>query len=153
VVDVVVVLLVVVEPVTPDVLPVLDVSELPPVPEAPIELLPPVEPVPLAPAVVSDGDEPLLAVPPVVPLVLPVAPAVVDGLVLGVDAVDGVLVVVLEVVLLSLASFLEQAPSDRAAATANTAAAVLVREVFIRETPLGSVRNGKGQRLLPYGEL
>jgi hypothetical protein len=128
----------VVELVTPPVLPVApgvlldEVSEpvvLPgvaPVPEAPIELVPPVLPVvePLAEVSVLD----------VLPVVLPVPPAVVDGLVDGVDAVGGVVVVVVEVVL-SVLSFFVQAPSDRAAAIANTAAAVWVRDVFIRETP------------------
>lgn len=135
VVDVVVVLLVVVEPVIPEppgaaAVPPPDVSAplVPPVPEAPMELVPAGAPpgVPLPLAVVSEL-VPVLAVPLVVP-------AVVDGPVGGVVlAVDGV-VVVLEVVL-SVLSFFVQAPSDRAAATANTAAAVLVRDVFIRETP------------------
>jgi hypothetical protein len=122
------------EPVLP-VVPPADVSVPPvlPVPEAPIELVPPAPPVvpvvpvvPLPPAVVSEL-VPVLAVPLVDE---PVAPAVVEGLV----ETGGV---VLEVVLDSVLSFFEQAPSDRAAATANTAAAVLVRDVFIRETPLG----------------
>jgi hypothetical protein len=133
------------EPVAPGVL-LEEVSEplVPPVPEAPIELVPPVLPVePLA----------LLSLLDMLP-VLPVAPAVVDGLVLeGLvlalpEVPDGV--VVLDVVL-SVLSFLVQAPSDKAATTVNTAAAVWVRDVFmIRETPSESVReSGRGSKLLP----
>jgi hypothetical protein len=128
---------------TPDVLSVLlepvlaavppeDVSEplVLPVPEAPIELVPPAPPVepvvpvvPLPPAVVSLLVEPVLAV-----------PLVELG---GVEGLVDELLEVAPVLPLSPALCLEQAPSDRAAATANTAAAVLVRDVFIRETPLG----------------
>jgi hypothetical protein len=120
---------------TPDVLPVVlelvlpgvlpdDVSE-PVVPAAPMELELGALFEPLA---VVSGVVPVLAVPLVAEPVLPVA-------------VGGVVVVLLldvaPVVPVSAALCLEQAPSDRAAATANTAAAVLVRDVFIRETPLG----------------
>jgi hypothetical protein len=133
----VVVDVVVVELVTPPVLPVApgvlldEVSEpvvLPgvaPVPEAPIEL------VPVLPVVEPLAVESVLDV---LPVVLPVPPAVVDGLVDGVEAVDGVVVVV-EVVL-SVLSFFVQAPSERAATIASAAAAVWVRDVFmVRETP------------------
>jgi hypothetical protein len=127
---------------TPDVLLEPELVSEPvvlPVPAAPIELVPelPVVPVVLLPLAVWSVVEL-----PVVEPVLPVAPAVVDG------AVDGLVVaepVVVE--LLSAALCLEQAPSDRAAATANTAAAVLVRDVFIRETPLGVFESGRGSSL------
>jgi hypothetical protein len=136
---------------TPDVLPVLLEPVLPavplelvsepvvlPVPEAPMELvLPGVLVEPLAPAVWSVVEL------PVVEPVLPVAPAVVDGAVV-VELLDVAPVVAAP---LSAALCLEQAPSDRAAATANTAAAVLVRDVFIRETPLGVFESGRGSSL------
>jgi hypothetical protein len=134
---------------TPDVLPVLLEPVLPavppelvsepvvlPVPAAPMELVPELPGVlvePLAPAVWSVVVELLVLEP-----VLPVAPAVVDG---AVEVVEPV------VVPLSAALCFEHAPSDRAAATANTAAAVLVRDVFIRETPLGVFESGRGSSL------
>jgi hypothetical protein len=130
---------------TPDVLPVVlelvlpgvlpdDVSE-PVVPAAPMELELGALFEPLA---VVSGVVPVLAVPLVAEPVLPVA-------------VGGVVVVLLldvaPVVPVSAALCLEQAPSDRAAATANTAAAVLVRDVFIRETPLGLFESEGGSSL------
>jgi hypothetical protein len=128
------------EPVVPVVLPDDDVSE-PVVPAAPMELE---LGAPLVPLAVVSGVVPELAVPPVVEPALPVV-------------VGGVVVVLLldvaPVLPLSAALCLEQAPSDRAAATANTAAAVLVRDVFIRETPLGLFESEGAARLLPYGAL
>jgi hypothetical protein len=127
---------------TPDVLPVLLEPVLPavppefvsepvvlPLPEAPMELVPgpPVVPVVLLPLAVWSVVEL-----PLVEPVLPVAPAVVDGLVV-VELLDVAPVLAAP---LSAALCLEQAPSDRAAATANTAAAVLVRDVFmVGKTP------------------
>lgn len=125
----VVVVLLLVEPVTPDVLPVaLLLSVLPvepvaplvaPVPEAPMALVPPVA---LLPVVVS--------------VLLPLA---VLGLVpvLGMVAalsVDGVVVVLLDDVdepAVPAASCFVQAPSDSAATAARAAAAEWVRDIFM----------------------
>jgi hypothetical protein len=151
----VVVVAVLVEPVTPEVPPIelpvpvvplpeapvvlLEVSlpVVPPVPDAPIELVPPVVPpvVPLAPAAVSVL---LPVVPPVVPAVLPVEPGMPD--VPDVPAVlDGLVVVLDEVAELPApapaSSFLPQALRDRAPTMASAAAAVWVRDIFIRVTP------------------
>jgi hypothetical protein len=133
---------------TPDVLPVLLEPVLPavplelvsepvvlPVPDAPMELVPELPGVVVEPLAAAWSVVEL----PVVEPVLPVA-AVVDGAVV-VELLDVAPVVAAP---LSAALCLEQAPSDRAAATANTAAAVLVRDVFIRETPLGVFESGRG---------
>jgi hypothetical protein len=119
----VVVVLLLVEPVTPDV-PLLDGVELvepdEPVPVAPIELVLPV--VPLLPVVVSE-------------LVLP---EVELGLVLLEPVVvDGVVVVLLEELVepgpAPVVSRLLHALRERAATTARTAAVAWVRDVFIRK--------------------
>jgi hypothetical protein len=136
---------------TPDVLPVLLEPVLPavplelvsepvvlPVPDAPMELVPELPGVVVEPLAAAWSVVEL----PVVEPVLPVA-AVVDGAVV-VELLDVAPVVAAP---LSAALCLEQAPSDRAAATANTAAAVLVRDVFIRETPLGVFESGRGSSL------
>lgn len=144
-----------VEPVTPEVLlsvPAVPLPEAPvvpleaslpvvpavlPVPDAPIELVPPVVPVvPLAPAVLSVL---LPVVPPVAPAVLPVVvsveldvpdvPAVLDGLVVLLDEVAELPASA------PASSFLPQALSDRAPRIASTAAALWVRDIFIRVTP------------------
>jgi len=93
-----------------------------PVPDAPIELVPLVPPVvPVVPVVPVPPA--LFSVVDVLPVVLPLVPAVFDGLVGELLEAEPV------------PACFEQAPSDRAATTATTAAAVWVREVFIRETP------------------
>lgn len=159
VVDVVDVDVVVDEPVTPEVSeepgvapadpPLGLVLLVPPVPVAPMELVPEpgvAEPDPLA--VVSELVLPV--VPPVAPAVLEVGGVVVDGLV----AADGAGVVVVVDVVLSVLSFFVQAPSDRAATTVNTAAAVWVRDVFmIGETPSDPFVGGRGSFRCPNGAL
>lgn len=99
-----------------------------PVPGPPIE----VEPAEGLPELVS-----VLAVPgevepvPMLPLVLELVPAVVDGGVVVLDELDDVVGVG------DVASCFVQAPRDRAAATATAAAAIWVRDVFIRELLVG----------------
>ena len=123
--------LLLVEPVTPEVL--LSVPVVP-LPEAPIELVPPV-----VPAVLSVL---LPVVPPVAPAVLPVVvsvepdvpdvpdvPAVLDGLVVLLDEVAELPAPA------PASSFLPQALSNRAPTIASTAAALWVRDIFIRVTP------------------
>lgn len=108
------------------------------------DVLPDVEPVPVAPIelVPSLGDVPVVPALPVV--VLPpseLEPVVEDGEVDAVDEVDGVepgvdvLLVVDEVV---LDSRFVHAPSERAATTASTPAVTWVRVIFIRNSLNGS---------------
>ncbi|NKE66010.1 hypothetical protein RAMLITH_09275 [Ramlibacter sp. RBP-2] len=140
----VVVVAVLVEPVTPEVL--LSVPVVP-LPEAPA--VPPVAPVPVVPVEPPVPDAPIELVPPVVPLapaavsvLLPVVPPVVPAVLLELDvsAVAGGGVVVLDEVAelpapAPASSFLPQALSDRAPTMASAAAAVWVRDIFIRVTP------------------
>jgi len=152
------VLVALVEPVTPEVLPavpdpVVLLASLPvvlpvePVPLEPMELVPPEPVVPLVVVSVL-----LPVVPPVVPAVLPLVLGVLGLLGLPVPAVDGLVVVLddeLEVPVLPLpavpASCLPQAASDKAATTVKAAAAVWVRDIFIRKLLRGLCSDsGKG---------
>jgi hypothetical protein len=137
----VVVVVLLVEPVGPDMLPAEPLPDEEPV-VPPLEPLPVVEPLPLAPGPPIELVLPV--VPPLLPVVvsllllLPVVPAVLpldgDGVVAALPD-DGLVVVLLDELDDGgvLASRFVQAPSDRAAATVRTAAAHCVRDIFIRK--------------------
>ena len=137
-----------VEPVTPDV-PAVEPLELLSVEEP---VVPPVEPLPVLEPLPAPGppiELVLPVVPPLLPVVVSLFPAVlpVDGVVAALPDDGLVVVVLLEELDVggALASRFVQAPSDRAATTVSAAAAHCVRDIFIRKLLEGLFGKWQGQ--------